>query len=146
MEAHEGIVFVIVPGEQSLQAADLHLLLQLGEALFQLLQHGIVVLFLRHLADGGKVVPGIYHLFVALQLGFQLAGFHGDLLAPLRVIPETGRFLHGVKPLQLILRPLQIEGIRQAVQSRTAVVELLLIGIKGNIHSAYSHFCKIAQL
>ena len=144
VEAHKGIVLVIVPGEQGFQTTGLHLLLQPGEAFLQFLQHGVVVLFLRHLADGSQIVPGINHLLVPFQFVLQLPGLYCDLLAPLRVIPEAGGLLHSVEPLQLILRPLQIEGIRQTVQSRPAVIEFLLIGIKGNIHKSYSHFCKIA--
>ena len=75
-----------------------------------------------------------------LDLALGLAGLDNDLLALLRVVPETGCFLHSVQTLQLIAHPLQIQGIRQSVQRGAAVVQLLLICVKFNVHSKISHF------
>ena len=134
LEAHHGVVFVIMAGEQGFQTAGLHVLRQSGEAGFQLLQHGVVVLFLRHLADGHQVVPVRQHLLVMLNLALGLTGLDNNFLALLRVVPEAGGFLHGVQTFQLVAHSLQIQGIRQSVQHGAAVVQLLLICVKFNIH------------
>ena len=108
LEAHNGIVAVILAGEQRLQAAGLHLLGQPLEALLQLGEHGVVVLLGSHLADGHQVVPVGGHFLEPLDFGLRLPGLDHDLLALLWVVPEAGGLLHGVKPLQLITQPLQI--------------------------------------
>lgn len=90
LKAHHGVVLVVVAGEQSFQTAGLHILCQRGKAGFQLFQHGIVVFFLRHLADGHQIVPVRQHFFIMLDLALGLAGLDNDLLALLRVVPETG--------------------------------------------------------
>ena len=140
LEAHHGVVFVIMAGEQGFQAAGLHGLRQRGKAGFQLLQHGVVVLFLCHLADGHQVVPVRQHFLVMLDLALDLTGFDNNFLAFIRVVPEAGSLLHGVQPLQLVAHTLQIQRIRQPFQRRTAVVQLLLICVKFNVHSKISHF------
>ena len=134
MEAHQGVVPVVVAGEQGLQPAAFHFPGQGLEALLQLLQHGVVVLFGGHFADGHQVVPGGQHFFVPFNFVLGLAGFHRHLLAPFRVVPEARGLLHGVKPLQLIAKPFDVQGIRQTVQGRAAVIQFLLVGIKGNVH------------
>ena len=134
VKAHQGIVLVIMAGEQGLQAAGLHLLLQDLEALLQFLQHGVVVFLGGHFADGHHVLPGGDHFLVALDLGLGLLDLDGHLLALLRVVPEAGGLLHGMEPLQLVAHTVHIQRLRQTVQSGAAVVELLLIGVKFNIH------------
>ena len=144
MEADQGVVIVVMAGEQGLQPAALHVLLQLGEALFQLLQHGIVVLLGGHFTNGHQVVPGRTHLFVMLNFRLGLPGLDHDLLALFGVIPEAGGFLHGVEPFQLIFQSFQIQGICQPIQRRLHFVEPLLIGIKFDIHGCNTHFLFIA--
>ena len=109
----------------------------------KLLQHGVVILFRRHLADGHQVVPGSAHFFVPLDLCFRLAGLDSDLLALFRVVPKTGSLLHGVEPLQLTAQPLHIQRIRQTIQRGAAVVQFLLVGIKSNIHRKSLTFISI---
>ena len=138
VEAHQRIVFVVMSGKQSLQAADLHLLSQHLIAVLELLQHGVVVLLGSHFADGHQIVPGSAHLLITGNFRLGLASFHGDLLALFRVIPEAGCLLHGMEPLQLVAQTFHIQGICQAIQRGAAVIELLLIGIKGNIHGILS--------
>ena len=140
VEAHKGIVLIVVAGEQGFQAAGLHLLLQDLKALPQLVEHGVVVFLGGHFADGHHVVPGGNHLLVALNLCLGLLDLNGDLLALLGVVPEAGGLLHGMEPLQLIAHTGHIQGFCQTVQGRAAVVQLLLIGIKLNIHRKISLF------
>ena len=136
VEAHKGIVLIVVAGEQGFQAAGLHLFLQdlCGHLGFD------VVLLGGHFADGHHVVPGGNHLLVALNLCLGLLDLNGDLLALLGVVPEAGGLLHGMEPLQLIAHTGHIQGFCQTVQGRPAVVQLLLIGIKLNIHRKISLF------
>ena len=75
-----------------------------------------------------------------LNPALDLTGFDNNFLAFIRVVPEAGSLLHGVQPLQLVAHTLQIQGIRQPLQRRTAVVQLLLICVKFNVHSKISHF------
>ena len=135
VEAHKSIVLIVVTGEQGFQTAGLHFLSQSLIPFLQLLQHGIVVLFLCHFADGHQVIPRSQHLLIPLNLILRLPGFYHNLLAFLRVVPETGGFLHGMEPLQLTAQPFHIQRIRQTFQCRAAVVQFLLIRIKFNIHS-----------
>ena len=96
-------------GEKGFQTAGFHLLRQDLKALFQLVQHGIVVFLGSHLADGHHVIPGGDHFFIALNLAFRLLGLHGHLLAFFRIIPEARSLLHCMKTLQLIAKPGQIQ-------------------------------------
>ena len=134
VEAHQRVVLIVVTGEQGFQAAGFHLLFQHRKALFQLIQHGIIVFFGGHLTDGHHILPGGYHLLVPLDLPFGLLDLNGHLLALLRVIPEAGSLLHGMEPLQLAAHTGHIQRFRQAVQRGAAVIQFLLIGIKFNIH------------
>ena len=143
MEAHHGVVPVVVAGEQGLQAAALHLLGKNLKALLQLVQHGIVVFLLGHFADGHQVIPVGEHLFIPFNLSLRLLGLDHDLLALIRVIPEPGSLLHGMVTLQIIAQGFHIQRLRQAFQGRTAIVQLLLISIKFNIHNYYASYRQI---
>ena len=146
METHQGVILIIVTGEQRLQPAGLHFLSQRLEAGLQLLQHGIIIFLRCHLADGHEVIPIGKHFFVAGNLCFRLAGFDSHLLAFFGVIPKAGSLLHGMQPLQLTAHSLNVQGIGQTVQRRAAVVELLLIGIKCDIHCNLSLHISIVLL
>ena len=113
VEGHERIVAVVLPGEQGLQPRLLHALGELLKTLLKLRQHGVVVFLQSHLADGEKVLHLRRHGVVFLQLGFQQLCLDHDFLRPVRIVPEAGGLLHGMKPLQLIPDPVQIERSRQ---------------------------------
>lgn len=104
LERHDGIVLVILAGEQSLQTAGFHLGSQSLKTGLQLFQHGIVILFLGHFTDGHEIIPGTQHLLIALHLGLRLLGLDHDLLALIGIIPEAGSFLHGMESFQFILQ------------------------------------------
>ena len=145
LKAHDRIVSVILACEQGLQTAGFHILRQLLIPFLQLLQHGVVILFRRHFADGHEIVPVRQHFFVPLDFCLRLPGLHHDLLALLRVVPEARGLLHGVEPLQLAAQALHVQRIRKALQCGAAVVEFLLIHVKFNIHSHTLSFRQITD-
>ena len=145
VEGHQRIVAVVFPGEQRLQPGFLHALGQLVKSLLELWQHRVVIFLQRHLADGQKILQLGRHGMVFLQLCLQELGLDHDFLRPLRVIPEARRLLHGVKPLQLVPGPLQIERDRQRLQLRLQIVQLQSVIFKFN-HSHRSHSFFISRL
>ena len=135
LKAHQGVVFVVMSSEERLNTAGLHLLSQLIVTFLQFLQHGVIIFLGGHLADGHHVVPTGAHTLVFFNFRLRNFRLHHDLLALLRVIPESGSLLHRVIALQLVAKALQIQGIRQSVQRGLTVVELLFVSVKFNIHS-----------
>ena len=73
-------------------------------------------------------------MLVLFDFGFGDFGLDHNLLAFFRVVPESRRLLHGVEPLQLVAESLQIQRLGQSFQLRPAVVELLPVSVKFNIH------------
>ena len=87
MEGHEGVVAVVFTGEQRAELLLCYGLLELLEAGLKLLEHGLVVLLDRHLADGQQVVAQRAHPAIRLDLALQKPGWE-DLISS----SSTSRF------------------------------------------------------
>ena len=108
LERNHCIIGIISAGKKGLQAAVLHIVGQLLEAFLQLLQHGIVVLFGGHFANGHQIIPGREHLLILCDLRLRGLGLNNYLLAFFWVIPKTGSLLHSMQALQFIFQSRKI--------------------------------------
>ena len=130
MEGHEGVVAVVFTGEQRAELLLRYGLLELLEAGLKLLEHGLVVLLDRHLADGQQVVAQRAHPAIRLDLALERAHAGDDLLALLRIIPETRLRGLDLQLLYLTLRLLQTERGVQLLKLGLEVVQLDLVFLK----------------
>ena len=130
MEGHEGVVAVVFTGEQCAELLLRYGLLELLEAVLKLLEHGLVILLDRHLADGQQVVAQRAHPAIRLDLALERAHAGDDLLALLRIIPETRLRGLDLQLLYLTLRLLQTERGVQLLKLGLEVVQLDLVFLK----------------
>ena len=80
LEGDDGVVVVILAGQKRLEPGLFHLLLELGIALGQLGEHGVVAFLDGHLTQRVKIVPLAAHSLIQLDLGLELAALLHDLL------------------------------------------------------------------
>ena len=132
LEGDQGIVAVVLTGEERFKTRLLHLLLQVFIAGLQLVEHRLVIFLNGHLADGHHVVPLGDHMGIALHLSLQLARALHHLLGGFLVVPEAGGLDLRLEPLMLLPASVQIQRIRQLVQLGTDIMELCLIIVKFN--------------
>ena len=132
MEGENGVVGVVLPGEQGGQAGLLQGGLQLAVALGDLGQEALVLLLGGHLHQGGEVLPLACQLRVVFQLALELLGALEHFLGGGHVVPEIGVAGFLLQLLHLPAGPLQIQSRRQLFQPGAQGDELLLIGIVFN--------------
>ena len=145
LEGYQGVVAVVFAGQEGFETRFLHLLFQFRVPGGQLIQHGVVVLFDGHFADGHEIVPGGQHLLIPLHLGLQLTAPLHDLLGDLLVVPEAVGLDLGVEPLQLFLAGAQVQRIRKPLQLGPEPGQLHLIFVKFNhTHNSNHALSKIA--
>ena len=130
VEGYERVVAVVLAGQQRAQLLLGNAVLQLLVAAFQLLKHGFVVFFDRHFADGEQVIAQLGHLVVRFNLALERAHAGDDLLALLRIIPETRLRGLDLQLLYLTLRLLQTERGVQLLKLGLEVVQLDLVFLK----------------
>ena len=116
MEGEDGIVGVVLPGEQGGQISFLQGGFQLSIALLDLGQKGGVVLLHSHLHQGGKVLPLGGKAGVVLYFVFQLLGALEYLLGGGDIVPEIRVAGFLLQLLHLPARALQIQGGSQLFQ------------------------------
>lgn len=132
VDGEHTVVAVVLPAEEGGQPGGLHVLLQGGVALLQLLQHGVVVLLHAHLAEHQQVLHRAQALVVGLNLVLEVLDALRDLLGLLHVVPEALRGALGLEQVQLLLRGLQAQGLPQVLQHRPQGVQLAPVFIVFN--------------
>ena len=80
LEGDDGVVVVVLAGQKRLEPGLFHLLLELGIALGQLGEHGVVAFLDGHLTQRVKIVPLAAHSLIQLDLGLEQAALLHDLL------------------------------------------------------------------
>ena len=130
VEGENGVVGVILPGEQGAQAHGLRLLGEGSKLALQLLQHGVVVFLNGHLAHGVHIVPGRAELFKILFLGLQHLQALLHLLGSLHIVPEALTLAGRLQLLDLFLRRVQLQRPAQHLQRRLQIVQFHLVFFK----------------
>ena len=130
VEGQNGVVGIILPGEQGPQAGGLDLLRKGGELLLQLRQHGLVVLLQRHLAQSQQILPGGAELPVILALVLEDLQALLHLLGVGHVVPEALPLTGRLQLLDLLLGRVQPQSLPQNVQRGLVGVEAGLIFFK----------------
>ena len=138
VEGENGVVAVVLTGQQGGQTALADLLFQRVVALHHVVQLGGIVLLLRHFAEGQSVLPLGHQLVVLFDLVFQTLDLTAHLLAALQVVPEAvllrlllelGQLLAGLGDAQRLLQLAQSGLQRQQL--------LLILVIFNNGHISY---------
>ena len=127
VEGQNGVVAVVLPGEERSHPGLLHLLLQGVEPVLELLEQFGVIGLLAHLAKGGEILPLVDELLLPGHLVLQLLEALLHLLGALQVVPES--ILGG-----LILQPgglgagaVDVQRRGELLQLRAQLPELLLV-------------------
>ena len=89
MEGEDGVVGIVLAGQQRRQTALVDLLFQRLIAGGHLRQLGGVVLLLCHFAQGQCVLPVGHQTVILLDLALQPLDLLGDLLAAVHVAPKA---------------------------------------------------------
>ena len=89
MEGQDGVVAVVLPGEERGHPGLLDLLLQGLETGLQLFQQLLILRLLAHLAQGRQILPLGHQLVLAGDLVLQLLEALLHLLGSLQVVPEA---------------------------------------------------------
>ena len=127
-ENHIGAV--VLPGEEGLKPGLLHLGLQLGKALLQLGDQGLVLKLVAHLAQGHQVVPMLLALVLAVHLVLEGLDALLHLLGLLQIVPKSVGGGLRLEHIQLPLGALQVQGLTQLLQNGGQVVQPDFIFIK----------------
>ena len=144
VELQNGVVGVVLAGEQGGHPGLLHLLLQAGVFAFQLLQDLGVVLLLAHFAQGGQILPGGDQLLLAGDLVLQLLQALLHLLGALQVVPEA---VLGGLVLQaggLLSGALDVQSGGQLVQLRPQLPQFLFVNVVFDQSHGCSPFSRIS--
>ena len=127
VERQNGVVAVVLAGQQSRQPPLTDLLLQRLVAVGHFLQLAGVVLLLRHFAQGQRVLPLGNQLVVLLDLVFQPLHLPAHLLAPLQIVPEALLLRLLLELGKLLPRLGDAQCLFQLAQRRLQSQQLLLI-------------------
>ena len=129
VEGEDGVVGVVLPGEQGRQTALAYLLFQSLTALGHLVQLAGVVLLLGHLAQGQGVFPVGDQVVVLLDFIFQALDLLSDALAALHIVPKALLLRFNLQLGELFSGGLNIQRLLQLLQRRLQGQKLLLISI-----------------
>ena len=127
VDGEHTVVGVVLTGEEGGETCLLDVVLQLGEALLQLVHHGVVVALDAHLAQDQEVLHGVQAFLMGGQLVLKVFDALGDLLGLLHVVPKILGGALGLKQVQLFFGSLQAQGVAQLSQDGFQVVQLYLI-------------------
>ena len=89
VEGENGVVAVILAGQQGGQTALADLFFQRVVTLHHVVQLGGIVLLLRHFAQGQGILPLGHQLVVLFDLVLQTLDLTAHLLAALQIVPEA---------------------------------------------------------
>ena len=141
MEGDDGVISIVLAGQQGGQPGFLHLLLQLGAAALQLGKQIRVVRLLAHFAQGGHILPLADESVLPVHPVLQLLEPLVHHLRALQIVPEAVLAGLLLQRLNLSLRPRHIQGGRQLFQLGTQVLQPLLIFIVfDQSHGIFSTF------
>ena len=130
VERQNGVVRVVLAGEQRGKTHFFQLFRERIILRFQLFKHGGIVLFERHFTHGEKIVPGRAELVVLFALRLQLLDALLHLLRMGDIVPEAVLRALLLQLGDLALRLFQMERVLQIVQRRLERVELAFILFK----------------
>ena len=140
VEREDGVVRVILAGEQRLQTHGLELFLEGLVFLLQLFEHGVVVLLERHLADREHIVVLRAQAIIFLDLVFQGADALLDLLAVFRVVPEALLRALLLQLFNLVARLVELERRAKLVERLAHIRELVFVFFKLDQQNTFTTF------
>ena len=138
VEGEDGVVRVILAGEQSAESGFLDLLGKLLVLALKLLEHRVVVLLNGHLAYGVHIVPRGAELLEVLDFVLERLEPLLDFLGFLHIVPEALALRGRFKLLDFLLRALKLQRAAQILKTGLCVIELYLIFFK--FKHCFNHF------
>ena len=132
VEGEDGVVRVILAGQQRFEPHGFERLLKGLELALEVGQHRVVVLLNGHLAHGQHILPCAGELGVALELVLERFDALLHALAVFGVVPETVLRALLLELFDLVARLVEMQRAAQIVQCRTEVVEFVLVFLKCN--------------
>ena len=123
MKGHNGIVFVILAGQQSGQRLVLELLAKSLKIALNFRQLGLIAHFLRHFNQCQRVLKKRFQFVIPLGLSLQLLDALQNPLTVLRVIPKIGGCRLFFQLRRLGQSAVQVERRTQLRKLRTHVVQ-----------------------
>ena len=145
MEGEDGVVGVVLTGQQRRQTPLVDLLFQRLVAGGDLRQLGGVVLLLCHFTQGQGVLPVGHQTVVLPDLALQPLDLLGDLLAAVHVAPKALLLRLLLELRQLFTGLGNGQGLFQLLKGRLQRLKLLLIFVVFNdCHRVVSFLCQIS--
>ena len=135
VEGEDGVVRVVLAGQQRGQARGLYLFGEGGVLVLQLVEHGVVVFLDGHLAQGGQIVPGGAEAVEVVDLVLEVFQALLHLLGFLHVVPEALALAGGLELLDLLLGGFELERAAQHLERGLRRVEFCFVFFK------FQHFC-----
>ena len=132
VEGEDGVVRVILAGQQRLEPHGFERLLEAVKFALEVGQHRVVVLFDGHLAHGQHILPRAGELGVAIELVLERLDALLHALAVFGVVPEAVLRALFLELFDLVARLVEMQRAAQIVQRRAEVVELVFILFKCN--------------
>ena len=130
MEGEDGVVRVILAGQQGAEPGLLDPLGKLLILVLQLFEHRVVVLLDSHLAYGVHIVPRGAELLEILDLILERLEPLLYLLGSLNIVPEALALRGRFELLDLLLRAFELQRAAQILKTGLGVIELYLIFFK----------------
>ena len=149
VEGNQRVVFIVLAGQQGGKLLLGHTFLQFLITGLQLFEHGFVVLFDRHFADGEQIFAQAVHFFIGFDLALECAHPRHDLLAFIRIVPKSGLGGLELKLLDLAPRALESERLVQLLQLGLQVVQFDLVFLElqhGNAPSRIFQYLIVYRL
>ena len=140
VEGEDGVVRVILAGQQRLQTHGFELLFKGLELALQLFEHGVVVLLERHLADREHIVVLRAQTIIFLDLVFQGADALLDLLAVFCVVPEALLRALLLQLFNLVARLVELERRAKLVERLAHIRELVFVFFKLDQQNTFTTF------
>ena len=118
MEGENGVIRIVLAGQQRAQTRLLKLLFKLRVLALELGQHRIVVLFYGHFAQRHQIIPAGAELLVVFNLALELLQTFLNALRFFDIVPEAVACALTLKLLDLFLGRLKVQRLAQRVERR----------------------------
>ncbi len=130
VEGQNGVVRVVLAGQQRAEAHALGLFRKVGVLVLQLFEQRIVVLLHGHIDEGHHVVPAGAELLIALDLTFELFEPLLNLLGLLHVVPEAVTLAGCLQLFDLLLGRFEVQRAAQHLQRGLRRIQFALVFFK----------------
>ncbi len=123
MEGEDGVVGIILAGEEGAEAGLLHFFGEGGVLRLQLLEHGAVALLEGHLAQRIEILPALAEAVIIIDLGLERLDALLHLLRIGNVVPEAVALAGSLELLDLLDGGLELQRAAQHLERGLVGIE-----------------------